>query len=172
MLNDFSPVGLHHFFYQYGSAGIFFLLALGIFGLPVPDETLIIIMGFLLAKAYIPATSVLPAVYIGSMLGITLSYLVGLKVGKPILFRFGKKIGITHKRLEKTHNWCEKYGKWSLIIGYYIPGIRHLFGISAGVVNLSYREFALFAYVGAFIWASIFLCVGYFFYHEWIMLLH
>jgi len=107
------------------------------------------------------------AIYSGSMCGITLSYLIGLKIGKPLLFRFGKKIGITHKKLEKAHAFGERYGKWSLIFGYYIPGIRHLFGITAGITNLAYREFALFAYTGAFLWGSLFLSIGYFFYDQW-----
>lgn len=164
---NLSPEGIHHFFQQYGNIGLFGLLALGIFGLPVPDETLIVITGFLLAKSHLPFSSTLCAIYTGSMFGITLSFLLGRGIGKPILFRFGKKIGITHEKLEKTQAWCERYGKWSLIFGYYIPGVRHAIGISAGAANLSYRQFALFAYTGALLWGTVFLSIGYFFFNEW-----
>lgn len=164
---ELSPAGIHHFFQEYGNIGIFVLLALGIIGLPVPDETLLVITGLLLAKAHMPIDTTLVAIYTGSMCGITISYLIGLMLGKPLLFRFGSKIGITHEKLEKAHAFAEKYGTWSLLFGYFIPGVRHVFGIAAGVTHLAYRKFALFAYTGACLWASIFLSIGYFFYNEW-----
>lgn len=164
---EFSPQGVHHFFQSYGNIGIFFLLAVGILGLPVPDETLIIITGFLLAQSHMPMIETMIAVYAGSMCGITLSYILGLYIGKPVLLRFGKKVGITREKFEKTHAWCERRGKWSLILGYYIPGVRHLIGIVAGTTDMSYRNFSLFAYTGVLIWGSTFLSIGYFFFDEW-----
>lgn len=162
-----SPDSIHHFFHHYGNIGIFCLLAVGILGLPIPDETLIVITGLLIAKNDMPLTNTLIAVYTGGMCGITLSYILGLTIGQPLLFRFGRKVGLTQEKFKKAHIWCERRGKWSLILGYYIPGIRHFIGIVAGTTYLSYRQFALFAYTGVFIWASIFLSIGYFFFDKW-----
>ncbi len=167
---DLANLNVHtlsQLFHQYGSIALFFLLALGIFALPIPDETLMVIAGFLIAKGKLPLTSTLIAAYLGSMCGITLSYLLGSLVGKKALLRFGRYIGITHERLEKAHNWFERFGKWTLLIGYYIPGIRHITGFAAGSTYLKYWEFAVFAYTGAIIWVSTFISIGYFFYHQW-----
>ena len=54
-------------------------------------------------------------------------------------------------------------GKWALIIGYFIPGVRHLTGYVAGGLRLPWRYFALFAYSGALLWVSLFIGAGYVF---------
>lgn len=158
-----STTWIEHLFNQYGYIGIFFLFSFGIIGLPVPDETLLVIIGFLMAQSYLPIIQTCLVIYLGVTCGITLSYLLGMLVRKELLFRLIGKFGITEEKLNKGHIWFEKRGKWSLLIGYYVPGIRHLIGIAAGTTRLYYREFALFAYSGALIWSTTFLAIGYFF---------
>jgi undecaprenyl-diphosphatase len=53
------------------------------------------------------------------------------------------------------------------LIGYFIPGVRHLTGYVAGASELSFPNFALFAYLGAFCWAAVFITLGYFLGEEW-----
>ena len=67
----------------YGYAGIFFLLILGIVGLPVPDETLMTYTGFLVYKGTLNFAPALAAAYFGSVAGITISYWLGRKLGLP-----------------------------------------------------------------------------------------
>lgn len=166
-LSIFSSEAFIHLLHQYGSIALFFLLALGIFALPIPDETLLVLSGLLIAQAKLPLVPTLIAAYTGSMFGITLSYILGFFVGKKALFRFGGYIGITHEKMKKVHEWFERFGKWTLLFGYYIPGIRHLTGFASGSAYLKYWEFATFAYTGAIIWVSTFLSIGYFFYQQW-----
>jgi len=152
---------IHH----YGSFGLFFLLAIGIIGLPVPDETLLLLAGFLAAKGKITLFGIIFAAFSGSICGISLSYFLGRTLGYHASHRYGKYIGFTQAKLKRTHDWFEKYGKWLLLFGYYIPGVRHLTGLVAGTTKLDYRIFALFAYTGAICWSSTFLIIGYFFYN-------
>lgn len=156
---------------QYGSMTLFFLLALGIIALPVPEETLMVIAGILMSKGelHIPGTMV--AAYLGSIAGITTSYIIGRTAGFYLVHKYGSWLGITEKRLEKAHNWFEHYGKWSLFIGYFIPGVRHFTGLVAGTTMLEYHYFALFAYSGALVWVSTFLGIGYFSGDYWLELL-
>jgi membrane protein DedA with SNARE-associated domain len=152
---------------HYGSVGLFILLALGIFGLPIPDETLLVLSGFLMAKGHLSLLAIPVAAILGASFGITLSYLLGFFAGKEVLLKYGKWVGLTHEKIERAHSWFERFGKWFLLIGYYIPGVRHLTGFIAGTVFLSYWQFALFAYLGAALWSLTFLTIGYFFYNAW-----
>jgi undecaprenyl-diphosphatase len=52
-------------------------------------------------------------------------------------------------------------------VGYFIPGVRHLTGYVAGASELSFSNFALFAYTGAFCWAATFITLGYFLGEQW-----
>lgn len=157
---------------QYGYIGIFSLLVLGIVGLPVPDETLLALIGYLVYKGDLHLLLAYSSALFGSMTGITLSYIIGKTFGHFIFKKFGSFLHITDERLKKTHDWFEKKGKWSLVIGYFIPGIRHIIAIIAGTSKLELWEFGLFAYSGAFIWSFAFFSIGYFFGEKWDLILH
>jgi len=150
---------------QYGAIFIFIAFALGILILPVPEETMMLIAGHLIRDGRLQMTSITIGAVLGTICGITLSYLIGRSFGYFLIHRYGKYIGITTKRIKKAHTWFEKYGKWGLMIGYFIPGVRHFTGISAGATKLEFKKFMLFAYSGALIWVFLFLSIGYHFGH-------
>lgn len=164
---DLVHIHLPNLLHRYGSLGLFFFLALGILGLPIPDETLLLISGFLAAEGHLSFLGILIAAYSGSCIGITLSYAIGRFVGHTAILYFGKYLGITPEKLDKAHTWFQEFGKYLLFIGYFIPGVRHLTGITAGTAELEYPSFALFAYLGAITWSSTFIYIGYFFFSGW-----
>jgi membrane protein DedA with SNARE-associated domain len=155
---------------NYGSFVLFILLTVGIIALPVPEETLMVIAGILMHKGKLHIPSTIIAAFLGSLCGITISYWIGKTAGQFLITKYGSWVGITQARFEKAHIWFEKFGRWALLIGYFIPGVRHLTGLSAGVSGFSYRQFAFYAYTGALIWVSIFLSIGYFFGKQWLAL--
>ena len=71
------------------------------------------------------------------------------------------------EHLAETQRWFEHWGKYVLIIGYFVPGVRHLTGIIAGASKLSPAVFARFAYSGALVWSSSFITLGYVGGEEW-----
>jgi membrane protein DedA with SNARE-associated domain len=152
---------------EYGLAAVFFLLALGIIGLPIPDETIIVLAGALVAKGKMQLVPILLAVYGGTIVGITVSYVLGYTCGRYIIPKFGPYIGITSVRIAHTKKWFKDIGKWLLFFGYFILGLRHLTGLVAGLIKLEFKQFALFAYSGGIIWASCVFSIGYFFSHNW-----
>jgi membrane protein DedA with SNARE-associated domain len=147
---------------QYGSFVLFIMLSLGIIALPIPEETLMVLAGILMHKGTLNIPLTVLFAYAGAICGISMSYLLGRTAGNFLLHRYGAWIGITRERLEKAHYWFERLGKWLLLVGYFIPGVRHLTGFSAGTTYMKFSHFALFAYSGALLWVSIFLSLGYF----------
>lgn len=156
---------------HYGSFALFGLLALGIIALPIPDESLMVLAGVLMFEGSLAVPHTLLACYMGTITGITVSYLLGRTLGKYMLRRFGGWFGITPEMLKNGYKWFRHYGKWSLLFGYFIPGVRHLTGVVAGSIALEYPIFALFAYTGAILWASTFMSLGYFFGNYWLSVL-
>lgn len=152
---------------QYAYWGIFSLLMLGIVGLPVPDETLLTFSGYLIFKGQLHFAPTLFAAFLGSICGITLSYGLGLIVGLALINKFGFFIHLTPENLARVHYWFGRFGKWTLMIGYFIPGVRHVTAVVAGASKLSWPVFALFAYSGGFLWSAIFIVLGYFLGEKW-----
>ncbi len=152
---------------HYGYAAVFSLLVLGIVGLPVPDETLLVFSGYLIFKGRLHPVWAFLAAFAGSACGISLSYLIGRTLGYRAVSRYGKYLHITEERLERVHGWFQKIGDWFLAIGYFIPGVRHVTALVAGTSKLEYKIFAAFAYSGAAVWVAAFLSLGYFVGEDW-----
>ena len=152
---------------RYGDAAIFLLLMLGIFGLPVPDETLLTFAGYLCFKEKLVLGPTLAAAFLGSVCGITLSYGLGRLLGLHVVQRLGPVLHLRQEHLAATQRWFEHWGKYVLIIGYFVPGVRHLTGIVAGASKLSPMVFARFAYAGALMWSSSFITLGYLVGEKW-----
>jgi membrane protein DedA with SNARE-associated domain len=155
---------------HYGSFALFVLLGMGIFGLPVPEETLMVLAGILMNEGNLPLFQTIVAAYAGTLCGITVSYFLGRTAGVSIIKEYGKWMPMHSRHIQKTQTWFARFSKWTLLIGYLIPGLRHFTGIFAGSAAMQFKEFALFAYSGAFLWVSIFLSIGYFFGPYWLSL--
>ncbi|HEX4748749.1 MAG TPA: DedA family protein [Bryobacteraceae bacterium] len=152
---------------HYGYAGLFALLTLGIVGLPVPDETLLVFSGYLISRGQLNPFLTYLAGWGGSMCGISLSYWLGRTLGHSAVLRFGKYLGVTQQRLERTHQWFQRTGEWLLAFGYFLPGVRHFTALAAGTSELEFRTFAIFAWSGGAVWVAAFLSVGYFVGENW-----
>jgi membrane protein DedA with SNARE-associated domain len=155
---------------QYGGIALFGLLALGIIALPVPEETLMVLTGILMHKGILPVFPTVSGAFLGVLSGISVSYLLGRTAGHFLIKKYGRWVGLSEKKCDKARIWFEKFGKWTLFFGYFIPGVRHLTGVSAGASGLSYHHFASYAYPGAALWVSLFLSIGYFLEKQWITL--
>lgn len=152
---------------QYGYTGLFVLLVLGIAGLPIPDETLLVFSGYLISTGrWHPVPAFLSALG-GSICGISVSYLLGRTLGHAAVERYGKFVHLTPQRLERVHQWFRRIGNWLLTIGYFILGVRHFTALVAGMSGLEFGIFARFAYFGAFVWVTFFLSLGYWFGENW-----
>ena len=103
----------------------------------------------------------------GSVCGITISYILGRTFGLSLIHKYGKYLRITEAHVEKAHAWFRRAGHWSLTVGYFIPGVRHFTAYAAGMSDLEYPTFSLFAYAGAAIWAGSFITLGYFLGERW-----
>ncbi|MDD2336269.1 MAG: DedA family protein [Geobacteraceae bacterium] len=158
---------LLHWIVVYGYPGIFAALLLGIFGAPLPDEGILSFAGYLAFKGTLKLHFAILAATLGSVCGISLSYAIGRSFGLYLVERFGRYIGITPERLGKAHDWFSRYGKWTLLPGFFIPGIRHLIAYLAGTSRLKYSTFSLFAYAGGFLWTTTFVLLGYYMGKDW-----
>jgi membrane protein DedA with SNARE-associated domain len=141
---------------HYGAAALFGLLALGIVGLPVPNETLLTVAGALIRKGELHLIPTLIAAGAGNVVGVSVSYAIGRFASEAFLRRHFKK------GLDRLEHWFERFGKWALVLGYFIPGVRHVTAIGAGSSGFPFPVFAKYAYWGAILWTVLFLGLGYF----------
>jgi membrane protein DedA with SNARE-associated domain len=152
---------------HYGYVAIFGLLMLGIVGIPIPDETLLVFTGYLIFKQELAPLPAFVSGFLGSICGISVSYALGRTLGLYLVSRLGRFIHLDAMKLDRVRAWYERKGKYALIIGYFIPGIRHLGAYVAGSSQLHVPSFAPFAYLGGLLWSSSFIAIGYLLGDEW-----
>ncbi|RDU36681.1 DedA family protein [Neobacillus piezotolerans] len=151
---------LNYIIEHFGYIGIIILLVGGIVGLPLPDEALLTYVGFSIFRDKLSYFPSLVSAFVGAAGGISLSYFIGHKLGLPLLHRFGPKVHITEQKIEYTRKLFNKIGPAILVVGYFIPGIRHLAAYIAAINNYPFKRFVVFAYSGAFIWIFTFITLG------------
>ncbi len=152
---------------RYGYGGIFLLLMLGIVGLPVPDEALLTFVGYLSFKGELAFIPSLAAAFLGSSTGISLSYGIGRFAGSHVITKLGPALRLSPEHIAQGQTWLQRWGKYALLLAYFVPGVRHLVALLAGAANLPLNVFARFAYCGALLWSTTFIAIGYGLGKEW-----
>lgn len=145
---------------NYGYAAIFILLALGLFSIPIPDEVMILFVGYFTKEGYLHYSFSLIAIFTGSLLGMFISYMLGHKLGRPFLNWLGKWSKFSGSMFKKAEEWVTKYGATAIIISYFIPGMRHIAGYFCGISHMPLKTYMLFASASALLWGFIFLTIG------------
>ncbi len=150
-----------HLIVTHGPQLLFVLLLLGVVGLPIPDETLLVFCGYQISQGKMPIVPTWLFALAGSWCGISLSYTIGRTLGLGVVHKFGKYLHITEARLNKVNGWFDRIGHWALFCGYYIAGLRHFTAIVAGISKLRFPVFAAYAWSGGILWVTTFLALGY-----------
>ncbi|MBX6394860.1 MAG: DedA family protein [Alicyclobacillaceae bacterium] len=148
-----------HFVAEHGYVALALILATGLIGVPVPDEVLLTFTGFLTWQGTVRLPGTIIAALVGSCAGITMSYLVGRGVFRPLAHRFFRQ-ATENRKVSFAAEWLERYGGWALFFSYFMPGIRHVAAYAAGIGRMSFGRFARWAYSGAVFWVLTFLELG------------
>ncbi len=156
-----------HWVSTYGYQALFLLLMLGVVGIPIPDETLLVFTGYLVSRGNLHPVGALATAVCGSWCGISLSFFLGRTLGLGAVHKFGRFLRVDDRRLDQVHAWFDRRGHWALFLGYYIAGVRHFTAIVAGASGLSFGTFVAYAWSGGFLWAAGFLTLGYFLGENW-----
>ena len=124
LIMEISSQTILNWIIQYGYIGLFCLLMLGIVGVPFPDELIMTCAGYLIFKGYLQPGPTIIAAFLGSVCGISLSYTIGRVVGTSLIDRYGNRFHVTPEKLKSINEWFERFGKWTLVFGYFLTGFQ------------------------------------------------
>jgi membrane protein DedA with SNARE-associated domain len=130
-------------------------------GVIVPGETLVIIGGFYarLGELWLPAVAFVAVV--GAILGDNLGYWIGRRYGRGFLERHGRRLFITPERLEAAEGYYRRHGGKTVFLGRFVPVVRSVGFIVAGVAHMEWRRFIVYDVAGAVIWGVGHSVLGY-----------
>lgn len=147
--------------------GLFFLMMLESMVFPVPSEAVMPFAGFLIVDGQFTFTGVIIASTLGSIVGSLLSYAIGFYGGKPFIARFGKFLLLDKHDLQLTERFFDKRGELTIFISRFIPVVRHLISIPAGLGKMNLAKFCLYTILGAGLWNAFLAYLGYILKNNW-----
>ncbi|MFA4877865.1 MAG: VTT domain-containing protein [Methanoregula sp.] len=127
----------------------------------LPGDSLLFVAGALAGAGYLNPEILIGSLIMAAVLGDTLNYWIGHKVGMKLLdqkFSFIKK-----DHLEKTREYFDKYGGITIVIARFVPFIRTFAPFLAGVGKMPYRWFITYNVTGGILWICAFVLAGFFF---------
>jgi membrane protein DedA with SNARE-associated domain len=139
---------------------LFFGLLLDFIALPFPGELVMGYTGYLIYQGQLNLSAAISVAWLGTSIGMTITYFIGRRLGYPFLVRYGPRLFLGPKKLKKATDSFEKYGSRLLFFAFFIPGVRHFTGYLAGILNIPFRTFALYTYSGALFWVVVFIVGG------------
>ena len=140
--------------------------------IPFPSEVVMIPAGFMVirgeltfAHAWMDMTGCVLAGLVGCLIGAYVNYWLGLKLGRPVLHKYGRYFFLKEEALNQAEDVFRRYGDITTFVCRLIPVIRQIISIPAGLAQMPLGRFTFFTGLGASIWNIILLAVGAFFGH-------
>ena len=146
---------------HYGYGGLFVALVLANVGVPIGAELIVPVAGGLAATGHLSAVwlTIVVAV-LGELAGGTLGYLIGRFGGRPLIDRYGRYLHLSHANLDRVQAFFEKYGSFSIFICRFVPVIRGIISIPAGLAEMNLLHFYAWYAIGSTIFCGGLVLLG------------
>ncbi len=147
---------------QFGYLGIFIAMIVEGILTPIPSAAILPFAGLLATQGELNVVLVILVAATGATLGSTGAYLIGLYLGRPFLVRYGKYLRIEDKHLDMADRWFERWGTWAVLLANSFTGFRSVIAFPAGIARMPLRGFLLFTFLGAAVWTTLLVSLGFF----------
>lgn len=152
--------------FHLGYLGVFVLMTLESMIAPVPSEMVMPFAGFLIFTGQFQWVPVIVASGLGSIAGSLLSYGMGRK-GEAVVLRYGRFLFLNPHHLKWTEKFFARHGRKTIFISRFIPVVRHLISIPAGMGKMRLLPFIVFTAVGATMWNAFLTYLGVWLKEHW-----
>ncbi len=144
-----------------GYTGIISLMFLESSFFPFPSEVVMPPAGYLAWKGEMSLSLVILAGIFGSLLGALFNYWLAVKLGRPLLLKYGKYFFISEQSINKADKFFLKHGHVSTLVGRLLPVIRQYISLPAGIARMPIKTFTIFTSIGAGVWVIVLTFAGY-----------
>lgn len=149
---------------EFGYMGIMLLIALENIFPPIPSEVILTFGGFMTTSSDLSILGVVTFSTIGSVIGAIILYGIGRLIDvdrmEKIIEKWGYILRLTKEDIHKANDWFIKYGVWTVFFCRFIPLIRSLISVPAGMSHMNFGLFLLFTTLGTLIWNVVLVNIG------------
>ena len=150
---------------KFGYLGIILLIAIENIFTPIRSEVILTFGGFGTTISNITVIGTIIASTVGSVLGAIALYWIGRflneeRIDKLAESKVGKVLGLQKQDIHKAFSWFDSKGKFAVFFGRFIPIVRSLVSIPAGMAKMAMIPFLLLTTVGSLIWNTVLITLG------------
>lgn len=160
MLEDLA-LSVRDIVLQLGYSGLFALIVLESTMVPIPSLLVMPFAGYLASQGSFSMPAILAINSTAALTGSTISYVLGAAGGKPLLLRYGKYVFVRGKDIQRTEQYFARHGGKTIFIGRFLPVVRHLISIPAGIARMPLPHFLTLTFLGATLWGGGLMVLGY-----------
>ena len=146
---------------SFGYGGLFILMFLESASLPIPSEVILPFAGYLVYTGQMNFVVVLVVGTISGVAGALFDYFLALWLGRPLVLRLFRWVGLKPEHLDRAERWLDTKGAVSILLARFVPGLRAVISLPAGAVRMRMSTFLAMTTVGAFGWAVLMVYLGY-----------
>ncbi len=156
-----NPSALSDWLSTWGYLGVFICVFIGNLGVPVPEETVLLVAGFLAGRGDLSLQS-LYLVGVGSAVtGDCCGFLFGRTGGQRLFERLAQRFAFVRARYDRLQAFFKTHGAKAVFMARFVAGARFMAGPMAGAAGMSFLQFLGWNLSGALIWCSLIITVGY-----------
>ena len=143
-------------------AFVIFIETAFIFTSILPGDSLLFLTGLTLAnsESWLPDWAGFLLIWTTAFSGTQVGYWIGAKIGPPLIAKERKFI-LNRATLKRTHEFFENYGARAVVLARFVPILRALIPMLAGISKMDYRRFTKLNLIGATAWVVVFMIPGY-----------
>ena len=150
---------------QFGYLGVFLLIAVENIFPPIPSEVILLFGGFMTTYTNLSIPLMVIAATLGSLLGAIVLYYIGKilnkeRLKKIVSGKIGKVLRIKYEDIDKADEWFDTKGNKTVFFCRFIPIVRSLISIPAGMSEMPLGKFTLYTVVGSLIWNTVLSIAG------------
>jgi membrane protein DedA with SNARE-associated domain len=162
---------VQHFITQYGYLAVFLLMLAESACIPVPSEVIMLLGGALaggaVAGSHPSLAGIIAAGVLGNVAGSYIAWAVGRYAGLAAARRWGRRIGIREREIDRASGWFERHGPAAVLFGRLIPVVRTFISLPAGFAAMPAGRFGLYTTLGCIPWTAALGIAGYYLGAHW-----
>jgi undecaprenyl-diphosphatase len=159
--------------WTYLLVGVMAFVETGAFiGLIAPGETVMLVGGLIAGQGRVEVLVLIGLAWACAVAGDVTSFYLGRRLGRQFLVTHGAKVSITEERLESVERFFDRHGGKAILLGRFVGLVRAIAPFLAGSTRMALRRFLPYDVIGAGLWASTFIVLGYLFWQSFGTLLN
>ncbi len=151
---------------QYGVPALFVSVMLEALGLPLPGESALVLASTAAAAGKLNIYAVVVATFLAAVAGDNIGYLLGRKLGRPVIVHYGARFGLTEANFDRVEAVARRRGPMMVFIARFVVVLRQLNGIVAGSSGMPWPVFLVANAAGAALWVGVWATLAYKFGHS------